>query len=135
LFRGSGNWSSAHEQRGFRVHPGIELDGRCLRVADMADTAVFHELSSLALRRVVKDWHAGTPCVSFGTLRKPQVRSKEFPAGFDPEEPFTKYHNMLARRTAFILTIAVMSGQFISVEQPGSSRMFLLHCYQVLVML
>ena len=135
LFRGSGNWSSAHEQRGFRVHPGIELDGRCLRVADMADTAVFHELSSLALRRVVKDWHAGTPCVSFGTLRKPQVRSKEFPAGFNPDEPFTRYHNMLARRTAFILTIAVMSGQFISVEQPGSSRMFLLHCYQVLVML
>lgn len=42
---------------------------------------------------------------------------------------------MLARRAAFILTIALLQGAFISVEQPGSSRMFRLHCYQVLVQL
>ena len=135
IFRGSGNWSEAHEQLGLRVHPGIELDGRVLRVADMGSPSIFHELLSLAHRRVVRDWHAGVPCISFGTLRRPQVRSKACPAGFNPDEPFTKYHNMLARRTAFILTVAMLLGQYISVEQPGSSRMFLLHCYKVLVML
>lgn len=55
LFRGSGNWPKPREDRGFVVHPGIELDGRCIRVADVADRTVFHELVSLAARRVIRD--------------------------------------------------------------------------------
>ena len=109
----------------------VELYG----FADMSDGAITRELISLALRRVVLDWHAGVPCLSFGTLRRPQVRSKARPDGFDPSDPFTAFHNMLARRTAFVLVIAVLSGLFVSAEQPGSSRMFLLHCYRVLVSL
>lgn len=135
IFRGSGNWSSAHESRGLRVHPGIENSGQLLRVADLSNDAVVHELVSLALRRVISDWHAGVPCLSFGVLRRPQVRSMEQPAGFDPDDPFTKHHNQLARRTAFIMTVALLSGLWISIEQPGASRMFHLHCYRVLVML
>ena len=135
VFRGSGNWSHAHIQRGLSVHDGFDIDGRRIRFSDMSSKAVFSELVALALRRVVLDWHFGTPCVSFGTLRRPQVRSKEFPAGFDSSEPFTAFHNSLARRTAFIMTIAFLSGQFVSAEQPGSSRMFLLHCFKVLVQL
>ena len=135
IFRGAGNWSLEHERRGLKVHPGIENSGRTLRVADMSDGAITRELISLALRRVVLDWHAGVPCLSFATLRRPQVRSKARPDGFDPSDPFTAFHNMLARRTAFVLVIAVLSGLFVSAEQPGSSRMFLLHCYRVLVSL
>ena len=135
VFRGSGNWSHAHVQRGLAVHDGFDIDGRRIRFSDMSSKAVFAELVALALRRVVLDWHFGTPCVSFGTLRRPQVRSKEYPAGFDSTEPFTALHNSLARRTAFIMTIAFLLGQFVSAEQPGSSRMFLLHCFKVLVQL
>ena len=135
LFRGCGNWSSAHAKLGLTVHVGIENSGRVLRVSDMADRATFAELVALALRRVILDWHGGMPCLSFGTLRRPQVRSKSVPAGFNPNEPFTAYHNMLARRSCFILTLALLSGSYISAEQPGSSRMFLLHCYQNLVRL
>ena len=135
IFRGSGNWSITHGDRGLRLHPGIELNNNSLRASDMADPAVFRELLALSLRRVIQEWHAGVPCLSFGTLRRPQVRSMQCPAGFDPNEPFTAYHNMLARRTCFILTIALLSGCYISVEQPGSSRMFRLHCYRVLVQL
>lgn len=135
LFRGCGNWSSAHAKLGLTVHVGVENSGRVIRVSDMADRSTFAELVALALRRVVLDWHGGMPCLSFGTLRRPQVRSKSFPAGFNPEEPFTAYHNMLARRACFVLTIALLSGSYISAEQPGSSRMFLLHCYQNLVRL
>lgn len=135
IFRGVGNWSLAHSSQQLRVHPGIENSGRTIRVADMASRAVFHELRSLALRRVIRDWHCGTPCLSFGTLRRPQVRSKLFPAGFNMQDPFTAYHNMLARRSAFILTLALMAGAFVSVEQPASSRMFLLHCFKVMLSL
>ncbi len=135
IFRGSGNWSEAHSRAGLNVHAGIENSGRVLRISDMSTSATFHELVAMALRRIVLDWHAGVPCLSFGTLRRPQVRSLSCPAGFDPFEPFTAFHNMLARRAAFVLTIALLQGAFISVEQPGSSRMFRLHCYRVLVQL
>ena len=133
IFRGEGNWSEAHKSRGFRVHDGVDISGRRLRIMDLSDAGVFHELKALALRRVCLDWHAGVPCPSFGTLRRPQVRSKTQPAGFDPSDPYTAYHNRLARRTAFLMTLVFMSGHFFSVEQPGSSRLFLLHCFRVLV--
>ena len=57
------------------------------------------------------------PCVSFGTLRRPRVRSRRIPYGFNPKDPFTQLHNMLARRPAFVLCIAVRRGQYVSVEQ------------------
>ena len=135
LFRGAGNWTSVHADRGLRCHDGFDNDGRRLRCSDLASDGVFRELIALAARRVVREWHSGVPCLSYGTLRRPQVRSKEQPYGFDPSDPFTAYHNMLARRCAMIFTLALLLGQFISVEQPRSSRMFLLHCFQVLVRL
>lgn len=135
LFSGFGSWSKAHAARGLHVHDGYDISGACVRISDLADDSTMHEIVALALRRVVRCWHAGTPCLSFGTLRRPQVRSKEKPDGFDPQDPFTAYHNSLARRTCFVLTIAMLLGQFISVEQPVNSRMFLLHCFRVLVSL
>ena len=94
---------------------------------------MFHELVGLALRRVVRDFHAGIPC--FGTFRRPQVRSNSKPLGFDTSDPFTAYHDRLAQRTAFILTIALLAGAFISVEQPRNSRLYRLHCSKVLLQL
>ena len=101
VFRGSGNWSETHASHGLSVHDGFDITGSRLRYLDLAEKSVLHELTALALRRVVGEWHMGVPCISFGTLRRPQVRSKRFPAGFDPEDEFTKYHNMLARRCLF----------------------------------
>lgn len=92
-----------------------------------------HELISLACRGVVREWHAGVPCLSYGTFRRPQVRSNKCPFGFDPSDPFTQYHNRLAQRTCFVLTIALLSGAFISVEQPRNSRLYRLHCYRQLL--
>lgn len=115
IFRGSGNWSAVHGARGLTMHDGFDIDSRRLRFSDLSDRAVFRELVSLAARKVVREWHAGLPCVSWGTLRRPQVRSISQPYGFNPEDPFTAYHNLLAIRTAMILTIALLGGQFISV--------------------
>lgn len=129
IFRGSGNWSAVHGARGLTMHDGFDIDQQRLRFSDLSDRAVFRELVSLAARRVVREWHAGLPCVSWGTLR----RSIAQPFGFDPADPFTAYHNLLAIRTAMILTIALLGGQFISLEQPGSSRLFHLECYKVLI--
>eukprot|EP00438_Fugacium_kawagutii_P018293 Skav223004 [mRNA] locus=scaffold1827:595299:597942:- [translate_table: standard] len=78
LFRGSGNWSSAHENIGLKVHDGIDVDGRRLRVSDITDLAVFRELASLAIRKVVRDWHAGVPCPSVTIGASAKGRSSSF---------------------------------------------------------
>lgn len=135
LFRGTGNWSASHEKLGLKVHDGIDVDGRRLRVSDITSSSCYHELGALAMRGVIRDWHAGVPCPSFGTLRRPQVRSKTCPFGFDPSDSYTAYHNKMAQRTAIILILALKAGSFISVEQPGNSRLFLLDVYQTLVRL
>lgn len=135
LFRGTGNWSEAHVAAGLVVHDGIDLDGRRIRIGDITNDSVCRELLGLAARRVVRDWHAGVPCPSFGTLRRPQVRSKREPFGFDPTDPYTAYHNKIAQRTALVLILAIRHGSFVSVEQPRNSRLFHLNLYKTLVRL
>ena len=135
VFRGHGNWSCSHAALGLATHDGFDIQGARLRFTDLADKSVCAELLALALRKVVREWHFGVPCTSFGTLRRPQVRSLKYPAGFNPKDPFTAYHNMLAIRSAFIMTVALTLGQFVSAEQPRNSRMFMLHCFRTLVTL
>ena len=92
MFRGCGAWTKAHREAGLTVHPG-PTSTTCkplqARYLYMADDAVFRELLSLALRGVVREWHGGPPCLTFGTLRRPRLRSKARPAGFNPAEPLT----------------------------------------------
>lgn len=97
------------------------------------DDSVFHQLLSLASRRVIRDWHAGPPCKTFGTLRRPRMRSKRFPSGFNIWDSVTREHNTLAYRTAFLIAIVVSLGDYFSVEQPGSSVMFYIVYFQRIV--
>lgn len=89
------------------------------------DTGVFREIVGLASRRVVHEWHCGLPCLSFSTLRRPQVRSVSQPFGFTSEDPFTKLHNTLAIRSAIILILAVKSGQYVSVQCRATQQLSL----------
>ena len=135
LFSGQGNWSRSHSELGLKVHPGIECAASGRTFGDLADNETFRELAKLAYHGAIKDWHAGPPCWSFGTLRRPRLRSKEHPAGFQIRDPLTREQTLLAIRTAFLLTLAILSGSFVSVEQPGSSVMFLLAAFQRLLAL
>ena len=112
LFSGEGNWSSAHRAAGLETHPGIDLAGRSLRVMDILDDTVFHEVLSLALRRVVREWHGAPPCLTFGTLRRPRLRSKLRPHGFNPNDPLTRKHNRMAQRTGFLFCVVARLGGF-----------------------
>ena len=133
LFRGEGNWSLAHESIGFSVHPGIDVRGSGLAFADMMDDSVYHQIVSLAARGVCRDWHAGPPCYTYGTLRRPRIRSKYAPAGFNFSDPLTREQTLLALRTAFVMNLVMLSGLFFSVEQPGSSVMFYLDIFKRIV--
>lgn len=135
LFAGSANWSRAHAQQGFSVHPGLEREAAGLKYGDLADDRTFYRMVHLADSGQIKEWHAAPPCWSFGTLRRPRLRSKQQPAGFDPDDRVTREQALLAVRTCFILTVALLRGAFISIEQPGASVMFELECFQRLLSL
>ena len=77
---------------------------------DILDDSVCHEFLSLALRRVAREWH--------GALRRPRLRSKLRPHGFNPRDPLTLTHNRMAQRTGFIFCVVARVGGFYSVEQP-----------------
>ena len=91
---------------------------------DFCSTELFRLLVSLVLRNVVRIWHFGLPCVSWGILQRPRVRSKYRLFGFSPSEPFTAQHNLIAIRVAFLMRLARFHGQWASDEQPGA---FVLH--------
>lgn len=133
LFRGEGNWSDAHAGLGFKVHSGLDISGNGFQFNDLLDDSVFHQVVSLAARGVIEDWHAGPSCKTYGTLRRPRIRSKRWPAGFNLKDPLTRGHTLLALRTAFILNLVWSTGRFFSVEQPGSSVMFHLDIFQRMV--
>ena len=107
LFAGQGNWSAAHEAAGLKVHPGVERDAVGAKYGDLSNNDTFHVLAKLAYGGAVKDWRAGPPCWSFGTLRRPRLRSKSEPAGFNPNDPQTREQTLLAVRTAFLLRFQV----------------------------
>lgn len=133
LFSGFGNWSWCHSDAGLRVHPGVERSATGSSYGDLMDRSTFQTLSQLAYQGAIREWHAGPPCWSFGTLRRPRLRSKQQPQGFDMHDPQTREQTLLAVRTAFLLALALQSGCFVSCEQPGSSVMFELHAFKVLL--
>lgn len=113
--------------------PGVERSATGEAYGDLSDKQTFLALSRLAYNGHIREWHAGPPCWSFGTLRHPRLRSKQQPEGFNMRDPVTCEQTLLAVRTAFLLMLALKSGSFISCEQPGGSVMFELHAFRVLV--
>lgn len=61
------------------------------------------------------------------------MRSKLEPFGFRPDEPATALGNRFAMRGGFILFLCYYYGVLCSIEQPGGSVMYQLHCYQQLI--
>ena len=53
LFKGTGNWSTAHSEVGMQVHAGLDVHGRMVQFGDLTDRKVFDALLSFALRGFV----------------------------------------------------------------------------------
>lgn len=122
----AGNWSKCHALAGLKVHPGIEREAKGASFGDLADDDTFRALAKLAYHGNIRDWHAGPPCWSFGTLRQPWLRSKNLQA-MTSETPQPENRHCWQLGRLFLLTLSCLSGRFVSVEQPGSSVKF---CWQ-----
>ncbi|CAE7186703.1 unnamed protein product, partial [Symbiodinium pilosum] len=123
LFSGETHWTDAHARAGLHCHAGFDTSHPRRRFSDLSDRAVFSEVLALAARRVVREWRCGPPCLTFGTLRRPRIRSKLYPSGFNPDDPLTALRNLLARRVAFLCCIIALTGQFFSIEQMAAGSL------------
>ena len=95
-------------------------------------SGLFHELASLAARRVVREWHWSRLFSTFGTLRKPRRRSALCPWSNDTSEPDTARENAAARRLGLLCCLVVRCGQWVAIAQPACSTMFGLHVFKTL---
>ncbi|CAE8691311.1 unnamed protein product, partial [Polarella glacialis] len=123
VFKGEGHFSKMHEERGLRVHPGFEIliDPE---LGDIMLDSTAWAIMGLILRRVVLVWLFAPPCITFGTLRRPRLRSKEQPGGFDPNCPITRRGNRFAFRTAIFMNLIGFCNQYAYAEQPRGSVMY-----------
>lgn len=129
--RGSGILTEAHRRLGMVVHPGFEVhDGN---TGNILNSATFLAIIGLIYRRVIRSWHLGMECTTFGTLRRPRLRSKTQPFGFDPSEVHICCGNRLAICGAFLIHLCIDFGLLVSCKQSGGSVMYYLDIYQKLL--
>ena len=128
-----GSWAQTHASFGLSVTLGWESVSSVSGFLRFGVDADFRDLLGLALRRVVRDWHAGPPPLSFCRHWQPPLRTKRKPAGTDLADPTTAAHNKLGFRLGFLLSVIATSGHFYSVEQPSSSFLFELSCFKRLL--
>ena len=130
IFRGEGNLTETARSMGLRTHPGFDIaDGPS---GDLSTRECMGLIIGLICRRVVAYVHLGPPCTTFGTMRRPRVRSKREPFGFDPSEPATCAGNLLAIHAAMILHLCSFYSVLASCEQPSGSVMFRLDIFRKL---
>ena len=131
VFRGTGHLSAAHRAAGLVVHKGFEIrDGPH---GNILLPATFLAIVGLIARRVVRCWHVAPVCTTFGTLRRPRLRSKLIPFGFNPDDGPTSEGNQFAMRGGFVLFLCLYYDLWVSCEQPGGSVMYRLDIFQRLL--
>ena len=128
VFRGEGTLTSTFKEQGFTCHPGFDMnDGPH---GDLLLNSTMQLLIGLICRRVICYFHLGLPCATFGTMRRPRLRSKVQPFGFDPDEPITRGGTLLAMRAALIMHLCAAYGLISTSETPLGSVMYRLDCFQ-----
>ena len=78
--------------------------------------------------------HLGTPCTTFSLARHPALRSASHPWGkpdLDPQSQVkVQQGNALARVSAMIMRVCISKGIPFTIENPQSSRIWLLEPFQ-----
>ena len=63
------------------------------------------------------------PCTTFSIMRRPALRDKTFPFGYNPADPQTEVGNILAHRGLQTLHLADSHGAAAVLETPNSSKL------------
>ena len=121
VFAGAAKVSDSMMRLGFVVGPPVELS-----ISEEYDARFPHVMSWIAfmlcegrLLGIITE----PPCTTFSVMRRPALRDRDHPFGFEPQHPQTNDGNMLAHRGFQSLAVAEGYGAAAMLETPNSSKM------------
>eukprot|EP00438_Fugacium_kawagutii_P013675 Skav213148 [mRNA] locus=scaffold107:610791:614535:- [translate_table: standard] len=129
VFAGSASVTKHMKDLGFSVCCPIELSVD--EELDMTKTHVMEWLAHLIQNRYVKGFMVEPPCTTFSVMRRPALRSREVPFGFEPLEEHTWLGNLLGHRGLQLLYLAQRAGVAGLLENPWSSKIKYLPSWRV----
>lgn len=132
VFAGSASVTRFMDATGFSTCVPIELSVDS--ELDVSKVHVLEWLAHLIQNRYVKAFMVEPPCTSFSIMRRPALRSVDFPFGFDPACHQVSIGNILAHRSLFLLYLGHRYGVAGMLENPWSSRIKNLPAWRRLVL-
>eukprot|EP00435_Cladocopium_sp_Y103_P013731 s39_g3.t1 len=100
---------------------------------DLSFVHVIEWLVHLVQNHYVKSMMVEPPCTTFSIMRRPALRSKSCPFGFDPSDPQTLTGTVLAQRAFQLVFVCARYGVTCVLENPWSSKIKFLPVWQQLV--
>ena len=128
VFAGSAKVTKFVSEMGVSVGPPIDISYS--EEFDMSSFHLLRWLSYLVAERKVKSIMLEPPCTTFSIMRRPRLRSRFAPYGFDLLDPFTLSGNLFACRSGAISYVAARNGVASIWETPFSSYMRHLPCWK-----
>ena len=102
---------------------------------DVSSHLVMRWLTHLVTTGRIKAFFICPPCTTYSIMRRPPLRDRFQPFGYDPYHPQTRMGNLLAHRALQLMRIGHRRGIAGMLEQPYSSKMQYLPAWKSLVAL
>ena len=120
IFAGSARVTAAVAARGISVGPPIDLSRSPEH--DMRSSLIMRWLSHLIVECLIRAFMIEPVCTTFSIMRRPALRSKEQPLGFDVLDPQTLTGNQLALRSLQSMDLADRHSVAALLENPFTSK-------------
>ena len=121
IFAGSAKVTRFVASKGYSVGPPIELS-----VSEEFDVRLQHVaswLSWLIAENLILGFMIEPPCTTFSVMRRPALRDRDFPFGFNPHDEQTEAGNILGQRGFQMLSIGRRNRVVGLLETPNSSKL------------
>ena len=121
LFAGAAKVTRFVSDLGFSVGPPVDLS-----VSSEFDLRLVHVaswISWLIAERLIMGFMIEPPCTTFSIMRRPPLRDKQFPFGFNPSDEQTFVGNQLGQRGFQMLATARTRRVVGLLETPNSSKL------------
>ena len=131
VFSGAARVSASLAKMGFTVGPPVDLSTSL--EFNMEFLHVISWLTYMVSSGQVAAFMVEPPCTTFSIMRKPPLRSRLKPFGFNPQDRQTKNGNLLAQRALQLMAVGDRNHVSGLLEKPLSSLMSHLPSYKNLL--
>ena len=129
VFAGAAKITAAVHRLGIPVGPPIELSFS--PEYDVKNNHVLSWITYLVSERLILAIMLEPPCTTFSIIRRPALRSKTQPYGFQPHEEKTQTGNSLACRSCQVMVVAAHNRVAAMLETPFTSLLKHLPAWRV----